>query len=174
MIIKQVQGMKSFKFLSIICCLFLLSSCASLQPAIATKHTPLDGYRYVYITPTSGLTSSTGSVYGGNYGVYGSSVSKSVNPSDIIAGYMMRKGYVQVPEIKPELASQTLIINYGETGRRDIWGGLLGYTIQVTLQFLSAQTHDVVCTSTAEGMGSTEADDIRIAINRALDELFNK
>lgn len=166
--------MKSFKFLSVICCILFLSSCASLQPAIVNRHTSLDGYRYVYITPTTGLISGSGGVYGGNYGVYGSSVNKSVNPSDIIAGYMMRKGYVQVPEIKPELASQTLIINYGETGRRDIWSGLLGYTIQVTLQFLSAQTHDVVCTSTAEGMGETEADDIRIAINRALDELFNK
>ena len=163
--------MKSFKFLSVICCILFLSSCASLQPAIVTRHTPLDGYRYVYITPTTGLTSGSGGVYGGNYGVYGSSVNKSVNPSDIIAGYMMRKGYVQVPEIKPELASQTLIINYGETGRRDIWGGLL---IEITLQFLSAQSHEVVCTSTAEGMGETEADDIRIAINRALDELFNK
>ena len=174
MIIKHVQSMKSFKFLSVICCILFLSSCASLQPAIVNRHTSLDGYRYVYITPTTGLISGSGGVYGGNYGVYGSSVNKSVNPSDIIAGYMMRKGYVQVPEIKPELASQTLIINYGETGRRDIWSGLLGYTIQVTLQFLSAQTHDVVCTSTAEGMGETEADDIRIAINRALDELFNK
>jgi hypothetical protein len=30
----------------------------------------------------------------------------------------------------------------------------------------------VVCTSTAEGMGETEADDIRIAIKRALTEVF--
>ena len=164
--------MKSLKVVLALCCVILLNSCASLQPVIVTRHTPLNGFRYVYITPTVGLTSGTGSVYGGNYGVYGSSVSKSVNPSDIIAGYMMRKGYVQVPEIKPEYAFQTLIINYGETGRRDIWGGLLGYTIEVTIQFLSAQTHEVVCTSTAEGMGSTEADDIRIAINRALDEVF--
>ena len=85
---------------------------------------------------------------------------------------MMRLGYIQVPEIKPELASQTLIVNYGETGRRNILGGLLGYTIEITLQFLSAQTLDIVCTSTAEGMGSTEADDIRIAINRALEHVF--
>ncbi|MBQ5779098.1 MAG: hypothetical protein IIW13_03820 [Paludibacteraceae bacterium] len=164
---------KTLKFLIAICCVMLLNSCASLQPVIVTHHTPLNDYRYVYITPTVSLTSGTGSVYGGNYRVYGSSVSKSVNPSDIIAGYMMKKGYIQISEIKPELASQTLIVNYGETGRRYIWGGLLGYTIEVTLQFLSAQTHEVVCTSTAEGIGSTEADDIRIAINRALDEVFS-
>ena len=48
----------------------------------------------------------------------------------------------------------------------------LGYTIKITLQFLTAKTHEVVCTSTAEGQGSTETDDIRIAINRALDEVF--
>lgn len=87
---------------------------------------------------------------------------------------MMRKGFVLIPEIKQELASQTLIINYEETGRRDICGGLLGYTIEITLQFLSADTHEVVYTSTAEGMGATEADDIRIAITRALDEVLNK
>lgn len=142
-----------------------------MQPAVVTRHTPLDGYRYVYITPTSGLTSSSGGVYGGTYGVYGSTQSKSVNPSDIIAGYMIRKGFVQVPEIKPELASQTLIVNYGESGRRNVFWG---YTIEITLQFLSAHNHEAVCISTAEGMGSTEADDIRIAINRALEEVFNK
>ncbi len=171
MIIKQVQGMKSFKFLSVICCILFFYSCASLQPAVVSRHIPLDGYRYVYITSTTSLTSGSGGVYGGNNGVYGSSVNKSVNPSDIIAGYMMRKGYVQVPEITPELAPQTLIINYGETGRRSVFWG---YTIEITLQFLSAQSHEVVCTSTAEGFGETEADDIRIAINRALAEIFNK
>lgn len=174
MIIKQVLDMKSFKLLSVICSLLFFSSCASLQPAVVTRHTSLDGYRYVYITPTSGLTSSSGGVYGGTYGVYGSTQSKSVNPSDIIAGYMIRKGFVQVPEIKPELASQTLIVNYGESGRRNVFGGLGGYTIEITLQFLSAHNHEVVCISTAEGMGSTEADDIRIAINRALEEVFKK
>ena len=55
---------------------------------------------------------------------------------------------------------------------RNICGGLLGYTIEITLQFLSADTHEVVCTSTAEGMGETEADDIRIAIQKALTEVF--
>ena len=163
--------MRSFKLLSVICSLLFFCSCASLQPAVVTRHTPLDGYRYVYITPTSGITSSSGGVYGGSYGVYGSTQSKSVNPSDIIAGYMIRKGFVQVPEIKPELASQTLIVNYGESGRRNVFWG---YTIEITLQFLSAHNHEVVCISTAEGMGSTEADDIRIAINRALEEVFNK
>ena len=59
--------------------------------------------------------------------------------------------------------------NYGETGRRNVFWG---YTIEITLQILSADTLEVLCTTTAEGMGSTEADDIRIAITRAMEAIF--
>lgn len=162
--------MKIIKILFAFCGAVLLNGCvATLLPVSVTKNSGLSEYKYVYITPTTGLTSGSGGVYGGTYGVHGSTQSKSVNPSDIIAGHMIRKGFVQVPEIKPELASQTLIVNYGESGRRNVFWG---YTIEITLQFLSAHNHEVVCISTAEGMGETETDDIRIAINRALDEVF--
>jgi hypothetical protein len=169
---------KTLKFLIAICCVMLLNSCTvTLLPVSVTKNSTLSEYKYVYITPTSSIisTRSKVNVNETSYGAYGSTKTEtqSFNPSDVIAGYMMKKGYAQVPEIKPEYAFQTLIVNYGETGRRDIWGGLLGYTIEVTIQFLSAQTHEVVCTSTAEGMGSTKSGDIRIAINRALDEVFS-
>lgn len=162
--------MKPFKTISCICCLVLMYSCiATLLPVTVKQNSTLEGYKYVYISPTSGITSTTGGIYGGTYGLYGAAETKSVSPGDIIAGYMIRKGFIQVPEIRPELATQTLIINYGESGRRNVaWG----YTIEVTLQFLSAQTLEIICTSTAEGMGSTESDDIRIAINRALEETF--
>ena len=173
---------KTLKFLIAICCVMLLNSCTvTLLPVSVTKNSALSEYKYVYITPTSSIISTTGTVNVDetSYGVYGSTKTETqnFNPSDIIAGYMIRKGYIQVSEIKPELASQTLIINYGESGRRNV-GGLYGffygqYATEITLQFLSAKTHEIVCTSTAEGMGSKKADDIRIAINRALDEVFS-
>ena len=162
--------MKIIKILFAFCGAVLLNGCAAtLLPVSVTKNLGLSEYKYVYITPTSGITSTTGGVYGGSYGVYGSTQTKSIYPSDIIAGIMIKKGFTQVPNIIPEIATQTLIINYGESGRRNVG---LGYTIEVTLQFLSAKTHEIVCISTAEGQGATEADDIRIAINRALDEVF--
>ncbi|MBE6174323.1 MAG: hypothetical protein E7147_02105 [Rikenellaceae bacterium] len=158
--------MKLFKAILIFCSATILSSCSvQLQPVTIARHFPLEDYTYVYITPTSGLTSNRGSVYKGT----GSTYSVSANPSEIIAGSIFKRGLIQVPEIKPELASKTLIVNYGESGRRTVW---CGYTVEVTLQFLSAETHQVLCTATAEGFGSTEADDIRIAINRALSEIF--
>lgn len=76
---------------------------------------------------------------------------------------------MQVPEITPEIAEKTLIVNYGESGRRNL---NLGYTIEVTIQFITAKEHKIICSTTAEGQGSTEADDIRQAITRAVDAAF--
>lgn len=68
------------------------------------------------------------------------------------------------------MEDETLIINYGESGTRKTgWGG---NAIEVTIQFLSAKSNTLVCSCTAEGQDSTEADDIREAINRCLDELL--
>lgn len=150
------------------CSVLMLGACAPLRSPVIVKHAPVEMFKYAYISPTKELTSSTGSTYGGQYGIYGSST-KSVNPSDIIAGILIQKGYVLLPEIKPELVRETVIVNYGESGRRNRG---LGYTIEVTIQFISADTNQMICSCTAEGQGSTEADDIRQAIKRALDGLF--
>jgi curli biogenesis system outer membrane secretion channel CsgG len=152
----------------------IFASCASvsLQPVSVTRNASLDNYTYFYITPTETKTGSTGGVNGNGYGVYGFSLSKSTNPSDIISGYLIKKGMVRLPEVKDNLADKTLIINYGETGRRST--GLGGYAIEITLQILSAKTSEVICVATGEGQGSTEADDIRIAINRCLEELYKE
>ncbi|KDS29372.1 hypothetical protein M097_1388 [Phocaeicola vulgatus str. 3775 SL(B) 10 (iv)] len=87
----------------------------------------------------------------------------------MIAGILIKQGYIILPELKSELANETLIVNYGESGRRNRG---LGYTIEVTIQFSSAKTNEMICSCTAEGQGETEADDIRQAIRRALSSLF--
>ena len=149
--------------------MLLTNGCASLKPVTYNGNTSLIGYKYAYITPTSGLSSSSGGVYGNAYGVYGSTISKSINPADVISGILMKNGFTLIPELDDELKERTIIINYGETGRRNVFWG---YTIEITLQILSADTLEVLCTTTAEGMGSTEADDIRIAITRAMEAIF--
>mgnify|MGYP003295833302 CR=1 FL=1 len=117
------------------------------------------------------MTSSAGGTYGGQYGIYGASTTKSVNPSDVIAGILIKEGYIILPELKSNLSDETLIVNYGESGTRNRG---LGYTIEVTIQFISAKTSEMICSCTAEGQGETEADDIRQAITRALSELFTE
>jgi hypothetical protein len=162
--------MKTIKFLAIVTSIFAVG-CAPLKQVTIIKNDKIENYKYIYISPTKSLTSSSGGIYGGNYGVYGSTTSKSVNPSDVISGILLKEGFSQLPELKPELTDETLIVNYGESGRRNRG---LGYTIEVTIQFLSAKTNTTVCSCTAEGQGETEADDIRQAITRCLTGLLSK
>ena len=117
------------------------------------------------------MTSSLSNTYGGNYGSYGTSTIKSVNPSDVIAGILLKEDFIILPEIKPELADNTIIVNFGESGTRNRG---LGYTIEVTIQFISAKTTNKICSCSAEGQGETEADDIRQAITRCLSSLLAK
>ena len=152
------------------CCLLMFVSCSrALYQPVIVRNAPIETFKYAYISPTKELTSSSGGTYGGQYGIYGSSTTKSVNPSDVIAGMLITEGFIILPELKSELSHETLIVNYGESGRHNRG---LGYTIEVTIQFISAETKQMICTCTAEGQGSTEADDIRQAIRRALSSLF--
>lgn len=159
---------KLFKLSGLLILSLITFSCTSLLPATSIKNGGLDNYKYFYITPTNSLTSSFGATISGQY--YTSS--KTVNPSDVISGNLSKDGLIRLPELKTEFTDETLIINYGESGRRNT--GLGGYTIEVTIQFVSAKSNLLVCSCTAEGQGSTEADDIRLAINRCLNELTKK
>ncbi|MCQ2320910.1 MAG: hypothetical protein MJZ91_06215 [Bacteroidales bacterium] len=157
----------SFSFL--ICT--LLVGCAILKPVQIIQNESLYDYQYFYVMPTNDVNSSSGGVYGGVYGLYGSSSSKSVNPADIITGKMMKNGFTRLDAIDETIADKTIIISYGESGRRTAG---LGYTIEITIQFTNAATRSLICSCTGEGQGESETDDIRKAVNRSLDELFSK
>ena len=81
----------------------------------------------------------------------------------------MKKGFIIVDSPK---ANKTLLVKYGQSDKRSVLGGLGGYTLEVSIQMLDALTQELLFVCTAEGQGSTEADDIRVAIVRCL-ESFN-
>ena len=159
--------MKKVSFFVYACLAILFTSCASIRPAVVNKVSSLDDYTYFYITPTQELTSSSGATISGQY----YSTSKTINPSDVIAGTLIKRGFLRLPELDKDKLDKTFVVNYGESGRRNV---NLGYSIEITLQFISALNHSLICVTTAEGQGSTEADDKRIAINRALEALFEE
>lgn len=159
--------MKPTKFLVIVISSILISSCAPLKPATIIKNNTIENYKYIFISPTNSLTSSNGVTYGNQY--YSST--KSVNPTDVITGILTKEGFIRIPELKNELINQTLIVNYGESGTRNRG---LGYTIEVTIQFVSATSNELISSCSAEGQGETEADDIRQAITRCLSALLSK
>lgn len=160
--------MKPIGLLAVLIINIWISSCASIKPATIVKNESIERYKYIYISPTNSLTSGSGATYAGQY--YSSS--KTLNPSDVITGILSKEGLIRLPEINPDLAHQTLIVNYGESGRRGTgWGS---YAIEVTIQFISAKSYTPICSCTAEGRGETETDDIRKAINRCLSTLLAK
>ena len=164
--------MKRIYILSIALFCLMFSGCGSakLNAPTIQEYSSIKGYKYVYITPTAELTSSNNSVYSVGKHVYGGGSTKTINPSDVISGIFLKNGFIRLPELKSELLDQTIVVNYGESGRRNT---TFGYTIEVTIQILTANTSDPICICTAEGQGETEADDVRIAINRALSPLFD-
>ncbi len=146
--------------------------CGSLKPVSITRNGTLQGYKFAYINPTTTKVGGTESHYSCNrYMGLSISSTTSTNPSEVISGYLMKQGFIIIPQLNVHDASQTIIVNYAETGRRDL---NLGYTIEITIQILSAVDNSLICSGTAEGQGETEADDVRIAINRCLAEMFNK
>jgi hypothetical protein len=120
---------------------------------------------------TEASNASLTEVYGNQYGVYGSTSSKEINPSKIIEGILLKRGLISTDTVTSESKDKTLIVKYGESGRRDVAGGLGGYTLEVTITIVTAKTNEVVYSCTAEGQGSTEVDDIREAIHRCLSGL---
>lgn len=158
-------------WLSLICLFLVVNGCSPLKAPTVVKYDTIESYRYVYIIPTKEFTSSVKNAYGNNNSLYSNSVAKSVNPSDVIAGILMKEGYVVLPGLRHDLVDETLIVNYGESGRRN---KVLGYTIEVTIQFVSAKDRNLIGYCTAEGQGETEVDDIRKAISRALASMFSK
>ena len=160
---------KIFALLSLIILFF--SGCKTLEPTSVTRHSSFKGYKYVYITPTSEKTSVSGAVVGGKYGVYGGTESKSVNPSDLISGHFLKRGFIKLPEIIPEHIDQTIIVNYGET--KSEYDGFYYYE-GVIIQIISAKTNDIICVGVSEERGDKEAKALLKAINKCVEEIFNE
>ncbi len=169
---------KAFRFFMLTLCCGFASCSYQLLPPTVQKVKSLSGYRYAYITPTTQFTSSTpvGSYNLNNYVTGGSNTyvyggkTTSVNPKDVIAGYLIQMGYIVIPEIKENIADKTFIVNYGELGSRTL--SLFAYTRSVSIQILSAIDYTLLISCEAEGIGSNEAEDIHQAIIRGLDGIF--
>ena len=160
---------KTIRFCLLLLCVSSMTGCYTLQVPTVSNPGNLRDYQYAYIIPASGVSASY-EVSGNQYGVYGGKMI-TTNPSEVIAGYLMKKGYTILPELTADLEEKTLVINYGHLGKRRL--SLFSHSNIVILQFRNAQTHELVASSEAEGgNGANEANDILQAITRALDALF--
>jgi hypothetical protein len=163
--------MKLINLILIVLLFVIATSCAILKDPEITKRENIDNYSFVVLPKTNSLTSETGGVYGNQYGVYGGSTTKEMNPGQVIEGIFLKRGLVSTDSVNTENKDKTLIVKYGESGKRNVAGGLGGYTLEVTIALISAKTNSIVYSCVAEGQGETEVDDIREAIHRCLSGL---
>lgn len=145
--------------------------CVSLKEPVIEKNENLNQYNFVVLPTTESLKSEVGGVYGNQLGVYGGSTTKEVNPRTVIEGILLKRGLISTDEVEPGNESKTLLVKYGESGKRLIAGGLGGYTLEVTIALVSVDTNEIVYSCVAEGFGETEVDDIREAIQSCLSGL---
>lgn len=139
--------------------LLLLAGCA-LNPPIYTQLGRLDQFQFVLIGESVSITSLRSSG--------GSASTRSVNPSQLIEGILLKKGLVKVSGPTPNTAGKLLLARFGISARRDIAGGLGGYAQEVTISLIDAESMKPIFTCTAEGIGATEVDDIREAITNCM------
>lgn len=159
------------KILTLFIVALSLTSCRLvLNAPIVQRHSSLYNYAYVYVVPTAAVTSSPG-VYGGQYGVYGGAT-RTISPSEVIGGYLMKKGYTPIPSVTDDLADKTLVVSYGFTGRRKL--GWFAYASCIIIQMRDAKTHQIVASCESEGCGSDETYDILQAITSGLNAIFTK
>ncbi len=90
----------------------LTSGCVALKDPQITKRGEINQYSFVVLPNAASLSSSSGSVYGDQNGVYGSSSSKEINPSNIIEGILLKKGLFSTSTVTPENKDKTLIVKY--------------------------------------------------------------
>ena len=150
------------KFFCLIIVVDILASCSltrSLPTTTITKD--LTQYNFVYVVPTSAVTS--GILIETN----------TVNPSEMITGYLMKKGYSSIPSIDAELKSRTLVVTYGNTSSTSFSHSFVARK-GVIIQFRDAETHELIATSEAEGASlNTETEALIQAINSALNSIFD-
>lgn len=147
------------------------TGCGALKPTTCTVHPDFYKYRYVYIMPTGSVTGSTGVYSSYDRSYVSGGVTKTTNPADLMSGYLMQKGFTILPQLDQNKLSETLVLSYGETGKRSGVGFLwLSDATSIIIQFRDAATNELI--ASAEDYGSTEADNVRYAIQEALNAIF--
>lgn len=156
--------MKKIAFLCLLTALFCSCSVLSTTSDTAirdSKGHPLGGYKYFHVYSDAQIrtTTSTSSSENGM-----TSTSHSVykdDPAEYAAGFMMKKGYVFVPAGQDGFPEGTLLVICAKSG-----GGF--WTTEATVQFMDAQTHELLMTVSEVTSGNAAK-----SVFRCMQKAFN-
>lgn len=156
------------KILLVLLALLFVGCGVSKSVPKAKVYGNIDAYTRVYVTPAGSAAASSVGV--GVGGVYEGTTSAS-SPSDIIRGYLMKKGYTIVPEIKPEQAKYTMIATYGQVkSSMDLIS-----EITAIIQLTDAETQQLIASCEASGSSAISMSEALVrAIENAMNAIFQK
>jgi hypothetical protein len=141
------------------------AGCASIAPSTAIKAPtiqaikPISNYSMAVINDAPPIQSAIATKDG--------AFTRTFDPDDAIAGILLKKGVSRVYDAPMILRDKILLVSWGISGSRNI-GALGAYSQEVTILIRQMDNLDIVYKCTAEGIGTTEADDVREAVNSCL------
>ena len=104
--------------------------------------------------------------------VGGQGFTEELAPVQLIEGMLLKKGLVRVAKSEPAFLNSLLLAKWGISGKRDVSDLMSsGYTQEVTIRLMDAESMTPVFICSAEGYGATAVSDIREAITRCLSGL---
>ncbi|MDT8383601.1 MAG: hypothetical protein RRB22_04230 [Gammaproteobacteria bacterium] len=146
----------------------LLTGCASIAPSadikpphFESRHS-VSNFAFAIIQDGETINSALITQSGG--------YTKSTDPASLISGVLLKMGVTRLFKVPDGNKDKLLLVTWGISGTRKI--GMLGaYSQEITILMRKADNLDIVYKCTAEGIGSTEADDIREAVFSCLSGL---
>jgi hypothetical protein len=141
--------------------LFLLTGCASVIPSSDIKPPQIDSRHSV--TNYAMAIIQGGEKVNSTLVTESIGYTKSTDPASLISGVLLKNGVSRVYSAPDKNQDKLLLVTWGISGTRKI--GMLGaYSQEVSILIRQADNLEIVYKCTAEGIGSTEADDIREAV----------
>lgn len=147
-----------------IAALLLMQGCASVKSVTSYGNGHIADYKYFCVTPASDIYSTTGIYLGDEYLMIGNTVTRSGNPADMIAGELIKKGLIRLPEPHPDLIDKTLIVSYGVSGMKFL-------SAEMTMQFISAIDMEVLSVCTVKCSGGDDPVTVNRAIRRGVEAM---
>lgn len=151
----------------------LLFGCAMTRPVEPAPLPPVEiivnespfNYKYVFINYPVTVIANAAPRFSDDFGRSG----QVVVPGDVIAGRLIKEGFIKLYELNPNIIKETLIVNYGEV---DLRSSGIRHTAEVVIQFISAESNTLICSCNAEDRSLHETESVRRAISKCLDALL--
>ena len=133
---------------ALLCGCSVLSTTADTSVRDSAAH-PLGGYKYFHVFSGRSIVESTSTSQSGSGSVSSSHSISTDDPGEYVTGFLMKKGYIRIP-MSDSYPEGTLLVTCAKSGTR-------GWKTEATVQFMDAQTRELLLTVSDKAVGTSKA-----------------